>query len=116
MDARIRVAGGDGLRETAELWDWLRRERELAGLVRPLPSPPADGELGGVTEVLEIALGAGGAGVALAGSLSVWLRTRRADVSLEVTTKRGRVKLTARQMKQEDVVPLLAEVLGDDDE
>ncbi len=31
MDARIRVADGDGLRETAELRDRLHRERELAG-------------------------------------------------------------------------------------
>ncbi|MFF4382674.1 hypothetical protein [Kitasatospora sp. NPDC001547] len=116
MDARIRVAGGDGLRETAELRDWLRRGSGPAGAVRPLPVRPADGEPGGTTEVLEIALGGGGAGAALAGALSEWLRTRHPDVSLEVTTRRGRVTLTAGQPEQARAVPLLAEVLGDDDE
>ncbi|MEU9046175.1 MULTISPECIES: hypothetical protein [unclassified Kitasatospora] len=86
MDARIRITGGDEVRETAELWDWLRRERALAGLVRAVPTPPADGQLGGVHEVLEVALGAGGAGAVVARALEVWLRTRRSDVTAEVTT------------------------------
>ncbi|MFD8749515.1 hypothetical protein ACFV0O_00805 [Kitasatospora sp. NPDC059577] len=116
MDARIRVIGGDEVRETAELWDWLRRERALAGLVRAVPTPPADGELGGVTQVLEVALGAGGAGAVVARALAVWLRTRRSDVTAEVTTRHRRVRVTATQVRSEDVVPLLAEVLGEDDD
>ncbi|MFI8459487.1 hypothetical protein ACIRST_33540 [Kitasatospora sp. NPDC101447] len=116
MDARIAVTGGDEVRETAELWEWLRHERELVGLVRAVPTVPAEGELGGAVEVLEVALGSGGAGAVLAGSLSTWLRTRRTDVTVIVTTPARRVELDVRGLKPEDVAPLLREVLsgGDD--
>ncbi|WP_051837966.1 effector-associated constant component EACC1 [Streptomyces sp. NRRL WC-3742] len=107
------MTGGDELRETATLWTWLRGERGLAGLVRAESRPPAEGEMGGVTDVLVVALGTGGAGAVLAGSLTAWLRTRRADVSVTVTTDAGSVKVNAHNVKPDDVVPMIREVLGE---
>jgi 5-enolpyruvylshikimate-3-phosphate synthase len=42
--------------------------------------------MGGVTEMLTVALGSGGAVAALGGTLSAWLSARRAKISVEITT------------------------------
>ena len=55
--------------------------------------------MGALSDVLVVALGSGGMGAALAGSLSVWLRTRVNDLSLRVRTKQGEVELTASTTK-----------------
>lgn len=62
--------------------------------------------MGGALDVLVVALGAGGAGAALAASLSTWLsQPRRADVKLTVTADDGRhIKLGARHIRDPGVV------------
>ncbi|MFJ9690749.1 hypothetical protein [Kitasatospora sp. NPDC101183] len=116
MDVRIRVAGGDDeVRETAELWGWLRGERGLTGLVRAEARPPAEGEMGGATDALVVALEAGGPVAVLAGSLTAWLRTRRANVAVKVEAEGRSVTVDAKNLRPEDVVPMLREVLGDGD-
>jgi hypothetical protein len=116
MEAQIHVAGGDGVAEFAALWEWLRGDRALAGALRPVRQPPHEGELGGALDVLVVALGSGGAGVALAKALPVWLRTRRSDVTITVTSPTGRITLDAQRVRDAAVVPLLQEVLRDRDE
>jgi hypothetical protein len=76
MDAQIRITGGTG-GELADLGGWLGGDGELRGRVRAVRSPIGDAELGSVTELLTVALGAGGAGTVLASSLKTWLMTRR---------------------------------------
>ncbi|MFI1524638.1 effector-associated constant component EACC1 [Kitasatospora cineracea] len=83
--AQIRLSGADPIGETAALWEWLRGEEQLRGLVRAVTPPPGEGELGGAVEVLQVALGATGAAGVLARSLTVWLRTRRSDLKVTVT-------------------------------
>ncbi len=72
MDAQIWITGGTG-GELAALSEWLRDENELRGRVRTVHSPIGDTELGSVTELLTVALGAGGVGTVLASSLKTWL-------------------------------------------
>jgi hypothetical protein len=68
------------------------------------------GQMGAVSDVLVVALGSGGMGVALAGSLSVWLRTRVSDLNLRIRTQRGEGEVTANNTK--DVEALLAAITG----
>jgi hypothetical protein len=111
VEAEIRVSGGDEVKEFAALWEWLRGDRALASALRVVQQPPGENELGGVFDVLVVALGSGGAGVALAQALPVWLRSRRSDVTITVTSPTGKVALDAHQVRESAVLPLLQEVL-----
>jgi len=115
MDTQIRVSGGDQVAEIASLWDWLRGERDLAGRVRGLQRPPGEEELGGAVDVLAVALGSGGAGAMLARSLTAWLQSRRSDVAITVTTSNGTVKVDARNLDSDEVLPMLQQVLSNGD-
>lgn len=94
----IGVRGGDPVAELAGLAQWLRAERDLAGLIRRVPGPTAPTDLGGALDTLSVALGSGGAGVALAQSLSAWLRTRRSDVKLTITVASKTIDIDAHQV------------------
>jgi hypothetical protein len=78
--------------------------------------PPRAGELGGVLDVLAVALGSGGVGAALARSLAAWLQARRSYVSIRVSSGAGSVTIDARRIKDSDVASLLNKVLGEPDE
>ncbi|MGH3833116.1 MAG: effector-associated constant component EACC1 [Pseudonocardiaceae bacterium] len=103
----ISAEDSDALRS---LLEWLRHEDALRGRVRTAHAPVRPGEMGGLLEVLEVALGSGGAGAVLATSVSTWLsQPRRADVTLTVTADDGRhIELDARRVR--DPVVLLREV------
>jgi hypothetical protein len=116
VEAHVRISGGDEVEEVTDLWEWLRGERALAGAVRAVQRPPGEGELGGVFDVLAVALGSGGAGAVLARSLTAWLQTRRPDVVITVTSPSGSVQLDAHRIKDTGVLPLLEEVLRERDE
>ncbi|HEY8983179.1 MAG TPA: hypothetical protein VIU15_26820 [Streptomyces sp.] len=111
MDAQIRVAGSNEIAAAASLWEWLRGERQLAGRVRLVPQAPREGDLGGAFDVLTVALGSGGAGVVLARSLVAWLQTRRPEVTVTLETEAGTVKVSARNLKPADALPLIEQVL-----
>jgi hypothetical protein len=100
MDVEINISGSGDAEELKNLEDWLLDEPRLAGcpVTRPAASPEP-GQMGALSDVLVVAMGSGGMGVALASSLSVWLRTRVSDVSLRIRTKQGEVELTASNTK-----------------
>jgi membrane-associated two-gene conflict system component 1 (EACC1) len=83
MDTRIWVTGGTDDEITA-LGEWLGGEDELRGRIRAVHRPIGTTELGPVTEVLTIGLGAGGAGTVLASSLRTWLVTPRTSAKITV--------------------------------
>jgi hypothetical protein len=112
MEADLRVSGGDEAEELADLWEWMRVERDLGGKVRPIWRPPGEGELGGVFEVLAVALGSGGAVTALAASLTAWLKTRRPDVTVTITTTKGSASVGVRNATTDQVLPLLQQAFG----
>ncbi|MFE6903552.1 hypothetical protein ACFVFJ_43110 [Streptomyces sp. NPDC057717] len=114
MDAVIAITGGDEVGELAALVGWLRAERELQSAVRVRRKDIAETELGSGLDVVSVALGSGGVGVALAQSLSAWLRARRSDVKVTVTANGRTVEVDARRVS--DPMDLISRVLdGDDD-
>jgi hypothetical protein len=103
MQARIRVDTPDELRA---LHRWLQQEDELRGRVAIENATPARGEMGAVADFLVVAVGSGGAITVLASSISVWLRHRKSDITVELTeTESGRtVKVTAARADAEAVI------------
>ncbi|MFD8073917.1 hypothetical protein ACFV3E_14845 [Streptomyces sp. NPDC059718] len=110
------MSGSDEVGEFIRLRNWLSGERTLTGAVRVVVRPPGDGELGGAFDLLAVTLGSGGVGVSLARSLTVWLQTRRTDVTITVTSPSGTVKVDAQRIKDSAVVELLERALQDHDE
>jgi hypothetical protein len=108
MDAQIRIIDGTG-EELSALSDWLGAEAELRGRVRIVNSPISDTELGALPELLNVALGAGGAGTVLATSLVTWLKTRRTKAKLTVESDGHSVTLDIETIN--DVKPLLEQIL-----
>ncbi|MGW0327679.1 effector-associated constant component EACC1 [Nocardia sp. NPDC003183] len=99
----------DGGSEAAEqLLDWLSDDDALRGRVRFDPASIREGDMGGVTEILTIALGSGVAGVtvtALARSLTTWLTHRRSDLTVTLTRADGEsVKITGKRLDSDTVL------------
>lgn len=119
MESRLAVDGVDAAAGLASLNDWLRREDDLRGRVRPLPSAPGPDDMGSPAEVLAVAVGAGGALTVLSNSLTTWLRQpRRATVSVSVDRPDGtRIKITAEHVRNaQEVEELLRRCLYADEE
>ncbi|MFH8223672.1 hypothetical protein ACH4C2_30380 [Streptomyces sp. NPDC018057] len=110
MYAEIGVRGGDEVEELTALARWLQGERELQGAVRLLREDVTQTQLGGELDVLSVAVGSGGIGVALAQSLSAWLRTRRSDVKVTVTADGRTIEVDAKQVK--DAAAVIAQMLN----
>lgn len=117
MDLQISFEGGT-VQDYVELTGLLNGNRDFRGNVRQITGPPVDGALGGDwVEMLTVAVGSGGLGVALTNSLNKWLETRSTGLVAKVTvTAKGRtVRLRARDANIE-AVRLLSEILQDTDE
>ena len=92
-----------------------RARTSCAAGIRAVHGAIGETELGPVVELLTVALGAGGAGTALASSLKTWLLTRRTTAKITVKSGRaGRSPWTSRTL--DEVAPLLEQILkaGDD--
>jgi hypothetical protein len=113
MEARIRLVGGTG-EELDSLGEWLRGEDLLRGRVRAVSRPISETGLGPVTDLLTVAVGAGGAGTVLVSSLKTWLQTRRTTVKIIVESAGRLVTVDVETVGQ--VAPLLEQILkaGDD--
>ncbi|MEV6768907.1 hypothetical protein AB0N05_09815 [Nocardia sp. NPDC051030] len=115
MDLRMRLEHEDA--EAFRALDlWLRREPDLRGrtsLVRTVPGP---GEMGGVADVLMMAVGGGGAFTTLAASLRVFFaQPRRSDLTVRVETPDGRtIAVDAKRVANPE--DLQREILGNSGE
>ncbi len=76
--------------DLASLASWLTDNETLRGRVRPQQRPPEPGQLGAVVDVLTVALGSGGVGVALVQALCTWLRQRRPTATITLRGADGR--------------------------
>ncbi|MBU6530811.1 hypothetical protein ACFUIW_07460 [Streptomyces sp. NPDC057245] len=91
MRSLLAVDGSEGPDSLADLVNWLTDETLLRGRVRTHAPVPGTGELGGWTDIVVIAVGAGGALTALARALSVYLQQpRRSTVCVKVVAPDGR--------------------------
>jgi Effector Associated Constant Component 1 len=115
----IDVSGQQGEQQLRSLHDWLRNDPQLRFSRVTKPPPRIEpGHMGGVSDVLMIALGSGGAGVALVASLTAWLQTRVTNLTVRISTAAGKVEVKATT--SQDPAKLLKQistvlpVVGDD--
>ena len=113
MDARISFLGGDAAQEASELADWLRRDRSLRVPVTIASRDAEPRGLGGVVEVVVAAVGSGGVGVALINALKAWLATRARQVTIEIETSKGHLKIKTGTSPSDEVWKTLRDILRD---
>lgn len=111
MDLLLSVGDADELRA---LRDWLGREPELRGRTKLVTAVPAPEEMGGVTDILMVAAGSGGALAVFASSLRVYFaQPRRADVTVVIETPDGRkISVDAKRVARPE--ELVREILGNE--
>ncbi|MFI7526484.1 hypothetical protein [Nocardia salmonicida] len=90
MTVRLRVVGSDDShREVTSLREWLGRESLLRGHIHVELEPIRPGEMGGLENILVVAVGSSGAATVLARSVTVWLQQRRSELRVEITGRDG---------------------------
>ena len=90
MDARL-LLGGDEVTadELYSLRQWLSGEDEFRGRIKLEQAPIQPGEMGAITDALQVALSNEGALTVLAGSVAVWLRQRRSKLTVKIVNEDG---------------------------
>ncbi|MFI6218082.1 hypothetical protein ACIBCD_39255 [Nocardia brasiliensis] len=100
-----------------QLLDWFRNDDALRGRVQPESPEFRDNQMGGLYDVLAVAVGVGGVAPALASSLSTWLTHRRSDITLKLTRADGtEIELDARRVSSSDAVEELRKLLDTPDD
>jgi hypothetical protein len=100
MELRIMIeSDGSGESELRSLHDWLRAEDELTADVKWDTPPISETRMGAVSDSIIAIFGAGGAGVILARSITVWLKTRRPEVTVRVKSRTRTIQVEARNIK-----------------
>lgn len=89
MDVELitEISGVPDEAELRSLADWLRQETPRPGRIELAAAEPQPGEMGAISETLQVALGAGGAATVLAGSVGTWIKSRQQAV--RVRLRRG---------------------------
>ncbi|QKW49511.1 effector-associated constant component EACC1 [Streptomyces buecherae] len=112
-DAQLSLESPRPLDDSLELAEWLRHERGLQGHVRLTQAAPAVGELGAGPDLLTVALGSGGIGTVLAGSLATWLQSRRTPTKVRITLTRADRTLEIETGDANEAETLIARFLSD---
>jgi hypothetical protein len=83
-DVRV-VLHSRSLEDSLNLGQWLGAEPEIRPNLRRVTRPPADGEMGSVADVLQVAVATGGTATVLAAALKSWLeQPRRSSIRIVV--------------------------------
>jgi len=114
VDARIAVLSGNEATEANELLHWLKDDRKLRNTVKFAAGDAELEELSAAVEIIVAAIGTGGIAQFIS-SLQSWLSTRTPELTIEVRTKKGRRKLTARNFGSDEIAEL-TRILRDDDD
>ncbi len=94
------------------LKEWLNGSDELRGRVTLPAGRIRPGEMGGLTEVLVVAVGAGGIAPVLIQSLTGWLTARRSDITLTLKTgEHTEITVDLKRIKQPEVTQTLQTML-----
>ncbi|MGW3960170.1 effector-associated constant component EACC1 [Amycolatopsis sp. NPDC005003] len=89
MQARLSCDGTGSVREAQALADWLKRVDELRGSVKLVGAQVQPGRMGGISDVVGIALGGGGAVTVLIRSVFAWLGQRAQGTRVLLDIEKG---------------------------
>lgn len=108
MQVEIEIAADDHA-QLLSLRQWLTTEDGLRGRVGLSAAAIPPGAMGGVADVLTVALASGGGLTVLAGSVRAWLVSRRSTLAVKVTVPGGRsAEITAGGPAADVIASLLA--------
>jgi hypothetical protein len=99
MDATISLSGQPD--DLTSLLTWLRDEDELRGRVSRRVAPIQRGDMGAVTDALTVMVGSGGAVTVLLGSIAVWLKNRRSDVTVHLSLGDRKIQVDGKRIKSD---------------
>ncbi|WP_322779997.1 effector-associated constant component EACC1 [Frankia sp. Cas4] len=108
MTTRIDIVAGSAA-DVRSLLTWLRRVDGVA--VDVVPAVPGPGEQGAGWELLSVAFGTGGIGIAALQTVQTWLENRRSTIRIRVkgTGADREVELDASNVA--DLMPLLEKMV-----
>lgn len=112
MEVRVAISGDAAEREMHGLRAWLDDESQLHGKVRYLPAAPKATELGPALDTLAIVIGSSGTTALLARVLTTWIRSRRSDITIQITTADKMIEIKSQSAR--DPLHLLQEALKDE--
>jgi Effector Associated Constant Component 1 len=90
---------------------WFDEVAELRGRSTVEVGPTRSGDLGGVSDVLVVALGSGGAVSVVAASLMRWLSARRRSYPLKLTVIKGKNKVSIEVDQTAGSAELITDIL-----
>ncbi|MEU6824582.1 hypothetical protein ABZ921_28460 [Streptomyces atriruber] len=100
MSIQIKVSGpaGSDAALVRDLHSWLQREDDLRGRVRLRAEAPGPGQMGAVSELVLTTVSSGTV-AALVASAQLWIKQRRANLSIVVRHPDGKeVEIDAEQI------------------
>jgi hypothetical protein len=97
--------------EAFALKAWFDDVPELRGRSTVEVAPTQIGDLGGVSDVLVVALGSGGAVSVIAGALVRWFSIRQRSHPLKLTVTNGKKKVSIEVDQTTDSADLIKEIL-----
>jgi len=101
----IRVLDDEAGDETRSLINWLHSDDELNGVqISSGDSPVRAGEMGGVIDLVEVAMQPDGIGVALITAIATWLSTRKKSLKISIEKNGRRVELEVPRASDIDAV------------
>jgi len=90
----IKVLDDEAGNETRSLISWLQSDDELKGAqIRSSGSPIRTGEMGVVTDLVEVAMQPDGIGAALITAILTWLSTRKRSLRVSITKNSQTVEI-----------------------
>ncbi|MEV6772049.1 hypothetical protein AB0N05_25825 [Nocardia sp. NPDC051030] len=93
------------------LLEWFNDDDELRGRVSMPARQIRPGQMGGLAEVIVVALGARGIAPALIQSLSTWFTHRRSDIAVTLTLEHTELTLDAKRVKTPEITQALQALL-----
>ena len=111
MDVTVTVTGSGDVRDLGALRDWLRDEPELRGRVLLADKPPDPGSMGGLADVLTVAVGPGAAMTVFASALLSWIRHRTGTTHIRVSWPDGaEIEYSSDRLRGEDAAAVRDQV------
>jgi threonine dehydratase len=105
VHVRMTVASEEPTEDLFLLREWLESDPALAGTVTLDEVDIKPDEMGSLSEVLVVALGSGGLATVIAGNLSAWMSSRKAEVTVTKTGADGSsASLTVKNVDDVDKV------------
>lgn len=97
--------------ELFRLLEWFNDDDALRGRVSVPAAQIRPGQMGDLTEVLVVALGAGGIASTLVQSLTAWFTHRRSDIAVTLTVDHTELTVDAKRVTMPEVAQALQTML-----